>query len=181
MSWLEILAERCAATSQRKVASDLGVSDTAVCLVLGGKYPADTKAIEAKVLEVYADPDWLRTLRDEVKRTSNVRTAQRLGVSEATVSQVLSRTYKAATVRIERRVRGELMAQTCDCPVLFELSTKVCQTVQERARNAIANPMYQQAWYACRGEGRFSNAGPCPHFNGGPKAATTQPPEAVQE
>jgi transcriptional regulator with XRE-family HTH domain len=167
MTWLDTLGARVAATSQRQVASELDLSTTTISLVLSGRYPASTQAIEAKVLRAYADPVWLTALRDEAKRTSGARVAQRIGVSEATVSQVLNGSYKANTLRIERRVRGELLGETCECPVLFELSLRACQAVQERARNAIANPMHQQEWYACRGEGRFDNAGPCPHFNCG--------------
>jgi hypothetical protein len=111
------------------------------------------------------DPsDWLAALRAERERTSQARAAERLGLSEATVSQVLSGTYKAATVRIERRVRGALMGAQCLCPVMGEVSTLVCQTVQERTP-PIPNPQHAQAWMACRGRGAFTRAGQCPHFN----------------
>jgi hypothetical protein len=106
----------------------------------------------------------------EVRATNQARAAERIGVSEATVSQVLSGTYKAATTRIERRVRGTLMGATCVCPVMGEVSTRVCQDVQERqppgATRPIANPQHAQAWFACRGRGPFTRAGACPHFNG---------------
>ncbi len=124
------------------------------------------KNVEAKVLEHLPAAPWLQALRAEKDRTSGARTAERLGVSEATVSQVLSGTYKANAVRIERRVRGELMGEQVDCPVLMEISLRVCQDVQERKRGEGSNPQYQQAWFACRGQGRFDQRGPCPHFCG---------------
>lgn len=126
----------------------------------------DPKNIEAKVLATLPAAPWLQALRAERDRTSGGRTADRLGVSEATVSQVLSGSYKANPVRIERRVRGELLGEQCECPVLMEISLRVCQDVQERKRGEGSNPQYQQAWFACRGQGRFEHRGPCPHFCG---------------
>ena len=66
---------------------------------LAGATPAGTRPV---VIE------WLAALRLVCATTSQGRAAEQLGISEATVSQVLSGTYKAATTRIERRVRGEL-------------------------------------------------------------------------
>ena len=113
---------------------------------------------------------WLGALRTECDRTSQAQAAQRLGVSGTTVSQVLSGTYAANPIRIERRVRGELMGAQCNCPVMGDVSTRVCQDVQERTPGkhgaGIGNPQHAQAWHACRGSGRFARTGQCPHFNG---------------
>lgn len=117
-------------------------------------------------------PDALRALADLAAGTSQARAADRIGVSESTLSQVLTGAYKASTARIERRVRGELLGATCECPVMGDVSTRVCQDVQER-KPPIANPHYAQAWLACRGRGRFERAGVCPHFNAGGKPAGT--------
>lgn len=195
MDWLELLRRMCAERgSQAKVAEELGLSKTTVSLVLAGKYPARSEAIGAAVLEVYgqsdiaralqAEPAWLAALRAEVKRSSQARTANRLGVSEATVSQVLSGNYRANTLRIERRVRGELLGEECDCPVLYgDLPMQVCQEIQEQpASRHFANPTHQQAWYACRGMGRFEAAGPCPFFNcGSNKSPSASPSPTPQE
>jgi DNA-binding transcriptional regulator YdaS (Cro superfamily) len=114
---------------------------------------------------------WLDALRAERARTTQARVATRLGVSEGTVSQVLSGTYQADTSRIERRVRGELMGQEVSCRVLMDISMKLCQDVQERPRGAGSNPSYLQCHAACRGLGRWEDAGPCPHFQASkPKA-----------
>jgi len=110
-------------------------------------------------------PAWLQALAHLVALAGQGTAAERLGISAPTVSQVLSGSYGASTARIERRVRGELLGATCDCPVMGDVSTRVCQEVQER-RPPIANPHYAQAWLACRGRGRFAKAGVCPHFNG---------------
>lgn len=111
-------------------------------------------------------PNWLDALSAEVERTNQARVAARLRISEATVSQVLSGNYKANTQRIERRVRGELLGEAVECPVLFDISLRVCQDVQERPRGAGSNPMYQQCFSACRGLGKWEAKGPCAHYCG---------------
>lgn len=110
-------------------------------------------------------PDWLAALRAACAASTQAQAAMTLGLSEATVSQVLSGTYRAATGRVERRVRGQLLGAMCECPVMGDVNTRVCQDVQER-QPPIANPQHAQAWFACRGRGPFTRAGPCPHFNG---------------
>lgn len=107
--------------------------------------------------------NWLNTLRAEVARTSQARVAQRLGLSEGTVSQVLSGTYKASSQRIERRVRGALMGETVECPVALEMPLHVCQGIQDRPAGRFGNPVHARAWLCCKGRGEFSSAGPCPH------------------
>lgn len=134
-----------------------------------------TAAAHPPPLAVLAD-NWLGALRAECQRTTQAQAAARIGVSETTTSQVLSGTYKANPIRIERRVRGALMGAQCECPVMGDVSTRVCQDVQERqpgkGGTGIGNPQHAQAWHACRGSGRFAKAGQCPHFNGaGAKAA----------
>lgn len=111
----------------------------------------------------------MNALRAACAATSQEQAADRLGMSAATVSQLLSGTYAAATTRMERRVRGELLGHTCSCPVMGDVSTRVCQDVQER-QPPIANPQHAQAWFACRGRGPFTKAGACPQFNGAGQA-----------
>jgi hypothetical protein len=117
--------------------------------------------------------DWMDALRDLAKRIGGSGAAQEVGLSEATVSQVLSGSYAASTRRIERRVRGQLLGATCSCPVMGQVSTRLCQDVQER-KPPIANPQHAQAWMACRGRGPFTRAGRCAHFNGAAGAPKPQ-------
>ncbi|AKH37272.1 MULTISPECIES: hypothetical protein [Nitrosomonas] len=51
--WREILNARVAASSKAQVAAELGVSRTAISLIVHDKYPADTRHIAAKVIEIY--------------------------------------------------------------------------------------------------------------------------------
>ncbi|RQO63134.1 hypothetical protein DBR47_00750 [Paucibacter sp. KBW04] len=175
-AWLKHLADHCRQYGQRHAANMLGYSATTINQCLKGSYMADTKQIEQRVRERLTDT-WLHTLRLACERGTQAQAAQQIGVSETTVSQVLSGNYKANTLRIERRVRGELMGAECDCPVMGDVSLRVCQDVQERqpgkSGTGIGNPQHAQAWHACRGSGRFIKAGQCPHFNGaGAKSAT---------
>lgn len=76
--------------------------------------------------------DWLQVLRKAVDGTSQVAIGKRLGVSHSAISQVLAGKYMASTARIEARVRGELMRETVQCPVLGTLSRRVCLEEQSR-------------------------------------------------
>lgn len=52
--WLQILAQQVAkSASQADVARELGISQTSLSLVLSGKYPASTDAMERKILAIY--------------------------------------------------------------------------------------------------------------------------------
>lgn len=168
------LQAACARDGLRTVGNRLGLSPATLSLVLRGKYMAGTDRIEARVaahLPEPTDAEWIEAWRAAARRTTQAQAAELVGVSEATASQVLSGNYKAATTRIERRVRGELLGATCACPVMGEVSTRICQDVQER-QPPIANPQHAQAFFACRGRGPYAKAGACPHFNGGSKPAT---------
>lgn len=166
------------ASTQAAVADKLGCSRATVSLVLAGSYPASTARLEAKVLELLpppppAPPVWLDALRTEAQRIGQQRLAMKLDIAESTLSQVLSGSYKAATTRIERRVRGLLLGEECECPALGEITLFYCQSIQDGPRPSSANPPRLHAWWACRGMSRFGNAGPCKYFNGGkPQAAS---------
>lgn len=167
-AWMARLQAACDAHGMRVVGRTLGRSPTTLSLVLRGKYMASTDRLQQLVatrLPAPQEPDWLAALRADCEATNQELAGDRCGMSPATVSQLLSGTYAAATTRMERRVRGELLGATCACPVMGEVSTRVCQDVQER-KPPIANPQHAQAWFACRGRGAFTRAGACPHFNG---------------
>ncbi len=165
-NWLEILRAEAARTSQGACARRLNVDRTTINKILQGRYMASTKHIETKVVQLLDNTPWLQALRAEVARTSQARVAERLKISEATVSQVLSGNYKANTQRIERRVRGELMGEVVECRVLYDISLRVCQDTQERPRGAGSNPQLQQCFSACRGVGRWESKGVCPNYCG---------------
>lgn len=172
-----------------QVAKCLGVSRTVVSLAVRGKYSAVSKTTTAfeqrlwdylkeqlkPALEAAAVVDqrqWLDVLRAESQRIGQARLALRLDIAESTLSQVLSGSYKAATTRIERRVRGVLLGEEVDCRAQWgAIPMQACQALQEGPKPTLANPFRYHAWMSCRGMGRWEDAGPCPHFNCGGKPA----------
>lgn len=93
--------------------------------------------------------EWIKALRAECRRTSQIRVARRLGVSATSINQVLGGNYKASTARIEQRVRGELMRETVECPVLGEITKRRCDDEQRRPF-ASTNPQRIAVYKACR-------------------------------
>jgi len=96
-------------------------------------------------------PDWVEALAREADATSQVRAAERIGLSPGAVNQVLRGRYQASTDRIETRVRGQLMAAVVACPVMGELATDLCQEWQDKARGKPApSSVHVRMWRACR-------------------------------
>lgn len=99
-------------------------------------------------------------LRAECARTTQRAVAERLGVSQSVVNQTLRGKYRGRLDRLEQRVRGELMRQTIECPVLGDLSRLRCQDIQEAQRRA--------SWV--NNDVRRALAGSCPSCpHGGPR------------
>lgn len=92
--------------------------------------------------------DWLDALRAAVEASSQAAVAKRLDVSPATISQLLKGTYAADTRRMEQRVRGELMRETHECPVLGQLTKRQCQ--DEQSKPYYANPLRSALHKACK-------------------------------
>ncbi|MDL2266799.1 LacI family transcriptional regulator [Desulfovibrio sp. OttesenSCG-928-G15] len=53
MAWLDMLRQAAGETSKAEVARTLGVSRTAISLLLSGKYPGGTAKMAERVLEQY--------------------------------------------------------------------------------------------------------------------------------
>lgn len=51
--WHAILAQAVSTSSRAQVARDLGVSRTAVSLILAGKYPGQTNRMAARIMDRY--------------------------------------------------------------------------------------------------------------------------------
>ncbi len=97
-------------------------------------------------------PDWIEALAAACDVSTGRAVAKRLGVSPAAVCRVLGNGY-GDTERMERRVRGILMAQTVACPVLGDIDAAACREHQERPYTPI-NPTFVRLFRACR---------TCPH------------------
>lgn len=76
--------------------------------------------------------------------------ARRLGVSEGTVSNALKGRYIGNVDKLAERIRGELLAATVACPVLGEITSRICQDERSKPLHAV-NPLRVQLWRACQG------------------------------
>lgn len=96
---------------------------------------------------------WIDLLREACAASSQKAVAGRIGYSPATLSQVLSGTYKGDLSRVQAAVEGALMQASVDCPVIGELPRQRC-IEHQRAPFAPTNPMRVQLYAACK---------TCPH------------------
>jgi len=95
-------------------------------------------------------PDWIIVLAEACNMESQAAVAKRIGYSSSTVSQVLSNKYQMGDIaKFEQTVRGALMAETVDCPIIGDMTRDVCLNWQARpfsTTNSNAVRMFQ----ACR-------------------------------
>lgn len=104
-------------------------------------------------------PAWIKTLQRECKRTSQAVIARDLGVSPATINQVLKGVYKGRVTRIKSLVEGRFMGATVECPVIGEIPTNRCMDFQARRNHfAATNPIRVQLHMTCP---------TCPNFQQG--------------
>lgn len=94
--------------------------------------------------------DWIDVLREACKSpSSQADIARRLGVSRTMISLALQGRYEGNLGRLESLVRGTLMAETVECPVMGTISRRTC--LDEQARPfAPTNPQRVQVWRTCR-------------------------------
>lgn len=85
-------------------------------------------------LPIASEADWIVALRRACVESSQVKVAQRLGVSQTTLNQVLNGKYPASTKRIEQLVRGALMNESVKCPAVGKLTKERCQDAQDRLK-----------------------------------------------
>ena len=105
----------------------------------------------AKAAESWGDdvPDWVMALAEAVNSSSLLQVGRRISYSASSISQVLSRTYRADTGRMEEMVRGAFMAATVPCPELGEMARHVCLEWQKRPYTD-ASAMHIRMWRACQ-------------------------------
>lgn len=118
-------------------------------------------------------PDWLLVLATACDRASQSKVAKQLGYSGSVVSAVLNRKYNGDYLSVEKSIRGALMAETLGCPVLGDISTKLCLEHQKRARSFQPTSSLRVRLYkACRGDCLHSrlNSNPNSNNNGGDDA-----------
>lgn len=95
------------------------------------------------------DQGWLAALRRACDEKSQAAVARRLGLSPATVNQVLKGSYKGNLRAIEERVRGALMGLMVECPILGGIRRNVCLDWQAKPF-AATNEQRVMLYRACR-------------------------------
>lgn len=96
--------------------------------------------------------DALQALKAACQATSQAEVARRLEVSDGTVSNALKGRYIGNVERMAERIRGTLLNATVACPVLGEISARICQ--DEREKPFQPNGPRVRLWRACQ---------KCPH------------------
>lgn len=95
--------------------------------------------------------DALQALRGacKAKGSNQAKVAARLKVSDATISSALHGKYIGNVDRLAERIRGELLNTAVACPVLGEISARICQDEREKKFSA-HNPQAVRLFRACR-------------------------------
>ncbi|MEW6691581.1 MAG: helix-turn-helix transcriptional regulator [Pseudomonadota bacterium] len=97
---------------------------------------------------------WIDLLREACAASSQKAVAGRIGYSPATLSQVLSGTYKGDLNRVQAAVEGALLQHTVDCPATgMPMERQTC-IKHQRTDLIPTNPLRVRIWRACR---------TCPH------------------
>jgi hypothetical protein len=82
----------------------------------------------ANAREAWGDalPPWVLALAQAASAKSATEIAKRLDYSAAVVSSVCRNRYAGDLSRVEAKVRGVLMSETVDCPVLGDINRALC-------------------------------------------------------
>jgi hypothetical protein len=104
----------------------------------------------AKAFERWGNPpDWIIVLAEACSRSGQKAVGEHIKYSPATVSQVLSKTYRGDLPTFESMVRGAFMAEIVVCPILGDMPGNICLGWQKKPFAATSSHrirMYQ----ACR-------------------------------
>lgn len=116
--------------------------------IKNSRSPVDFRA---KALAAWGDPlpEWI----DELARLADAEglagAEKRIGYSRSAVSTILAGKYAGDLDRVEQMVRGALMAETVDCPVLGEIGRDRCLTEQKEPFRATSR-MRAQLFHCCK-------------------------------
>lgn len=107
----------------------------------------------AKARAAWGDdvPEWIVILAEACNRSSQSAVAKELGYSGSAISLAIGNSYNGDLARIEQMVRGALMAETVNCPILGELPRNVCEGWQ-RKPFATTSSARIRMFQACHGD-----------------------------
>jgi hypothetical protein len=99
-------------------------------------------------------PDWVEELARLATHQGLNVCAERLNYSGAAVSNTINNKYRGDLGKIEETVRGALMHETVNCPVVGDIGRDQCLRHQA-AKRAHTNSIRTRLYRACRNG--------CPH------------------
>lgn len=111
--------------------------------------PAVSFLVKVRVAWGEPTPDWVIELARLADREGLAGAELLIGYSRSCLSTVLSRKYRGDMDRVAQKVRGALMNETVECPVLGEIGRDRCLDEQNepfRATSAFRARLY----HACR-------------------------------
>ncbi len=94
-------------------------------------------------------PDWIMALAEDANRTSGTEAAQRIGYSSAVVTSVINNNYRGAMKTVEARVRGALLAEEVDCPIIGAIRRDRCMDEQKKSHIG-SSAQRTRLYHACR-------------------------------
>jgi hypothetical protein len=108
----------------------------------------------ASAREAWGDalPDWVEELAKFATATSGVAAAKRIGMSPSVVTSVCKARYTGDLGAVEARVRGALMNESVECPVLGEIGRDRCLDEQKK-RHVATSAVRTALFHACRSGG----------------------------
>lgn len=102
--------------------------------------------------------DWLVVLAKACDATSQNVVARKLNYGPGVISQVVNRRYAGSYPTVEKAVRGVLMAEKLDCPILGTIPTNDCLDHQKKVQAFVpSSSLRVQLYRACRGGCVHSN------------------------
>lgn len=176
--WVRLLAAECDAKTPGAAGKQIGLTSDVVSLVLSHKYKGNWADVESSVERILIDnqtnqqtntsnysklsilhwganlPNWVEVLATECDLSNQSTVGKKLGYSGSMVSQVLRKKYKGNLAAVESAVRGNLLQETVNCPVLDSILSSTCLENQRKPFSA-SSPQRVQLYHSCNGG--------CPH------------------
>lgn len=119
--------------------------------------PAPNSRVEGltfteKAIASHGDPtpDWLLELARVTDAEGLGGAAKRIGYSKSAISNVLNGKYPGDVTRVASMVRGALMAEMVECPVIGTIGRDRCLQEQNEPFRA-TSAFRAQLFHACRG------------------------------
>jgi hypothetical protein len=117
----------------------------------------DARSFEQKAIEAYGGelPEWVGELARFADAEGLGGAGKRINYSKSAVSNVLNNKYSGGDLaRVEAMVRGALMAETVDCPILNDIGRDRC-LIEQKEEFRATSAFRAQLYHACRSG--------CPH------------------